>query len=667
MQNRFLLQVAFHLSSLIFWKAQDVIGYGHSCLRWSTAEDGQMRVTFLQEDTTGVRSLYLTLWSDTRLSACEVNTDPFVTERYRALCDSSSTQQGEEVAQRFNISTVLAPGALCANIAFSAPKYGRRFKRNGTEGKARKKRAWTLPGTLWCGKGSKAVGYEQLGMFENADRCCREHDHCPHIIHAFTVNYGVFNPNFYVVSHCDCDQRFRQCLLDMNDTISHMVGYSFFSILRIPCFELKQQRRCTEMYWWGTCKTAKKAPYAIFKSPLPYNTSDASRKYEENTDSNKSTSEEQHVTERKSPKSERRCSSRDPPRGDSFHRGTKGKGCKRPQKLSTLAPSQISTTSKTHTTTLSMKTGLLNPSKNSTLMTNKKRVGKKKSSRKGLLAYTTGSQVPPQVTSTTKTTQMPALHLHLPTAITAVTKAMKSHKIVPKPSRCCRSRTPVRGDPFWPHCKNCLQEVTTSHMTTVKPAITINGLPIKATTLRALQLKETTEPQTPKQDSVKRLWNTVTFSTPITTKLKRSGPLRKNGKPQKQLDSHLLQDNTSQDPMGSTIAQNTHAKKNLKQSNALHNMTDIQLLCGSLKHLDECKYKIPPLEKKYDLQNMESKTAYHCGCISRLAVQAESFKQPSVLSTLLMDFISQYCFKLPKDKKCHSRKRFYTLLFWRLH
>ena len=41
-----------------------------------------------------------------------------------------------------------------------------------------------------------------------------------------------------------------------------------------------------------------------------------------------------------------------------------------------------------------------------------------------------------------------------------------------------------------------------------------------------------------------------------------------------------------------------------------------------------------------------------------LAAQIESFKQLSSLSSLLMDFVSQYCFKLPKKKKHHSRKRF---------
>uniref|UniRef100_A0A3Q3LGA1 phospholipase A2 n=1 Tax=Mastacembelus armatus TaxID=205130 RepID=A0A3Q3LGA1_9TELE len=436
----FLLQAVFTWSWMILLGPRDVIGSGHPCLRWSVEDDGQVRVTFLQEDTNGVRSLYLSLWSaDMRLVACEVNTSPFVTESYATLCDRSESH-GQEISLWLNMSIVLDPNAPCARHAPSAPTIPRRSRRDGTEGKARKKRAWIFPGTLWCGKGSEAVRYEQLGMFENADRCCREHDHCLHIIPAFTVKYGVFNPNIYTVSHCDCDERFRQCLLGVNDTISTMVGYSFFNILQIPCFQLKQQRRCTEMYWWG------------------------------------------------------------------------GKGCKKHRKLSTVAPSQMSTVSRTNTTAPSVTTGLLSPSKSATVKTNQKKAGKKMRTRKGPLAYPARSHVPPQVTTdsylqtplTTKSTlslkQKPTLQLHLPTNITA----------------------------------------------------------------------------------------------------------------------HL---------------------------------------CGSLKHLDECKYKIPPLERKYNLQNVESKTAYHCDCTSRLA-ESKSFKQPSVLPTLLMDFVSQFCFKLPKEKKCHRRKRF---------
>uniref|UniRef100_A0A4W6G3Z8 phospholipase A2 n=1 Tax=Lates calcarifer TaxID=8187 RepID=A0A4W6G3Z8_LATCA len=396
-----LLQVFFALSSLILSKAQDVMGSGHSCFRASPAGDGQTRVTFLREDAAGARSLYLTLWSeDMRLVTCEVNGNPLATERYRTLCDRSGAQ-GREITQRFNISGVLAaPDAPCAPVSSSA------FTR--PEGRTRRKRAWILPGTLWCGRGSGAVKYEQLGMFEDTDRCCREHDHCSHIIPAFTVNYGVFNRNFYAVSHCDCDQRFRQCLLEVNDTISSMVGYSFFNILQIPCFELKRQRQCTEMYWWGI-------------------------------------------------------------------------------------------------TTPQMNTGRLKASKSRAMKSNKKGIGKKKSTRRGLSPNPTQrSQIPPQVPansylqalstaqSSSPLTQRKKPQSNLATAITAMTKTIKSHNKVPKRSRCCGSRMPVKGDAFWTHCKSCL------------------------------------------------------------------------------------------------------------------------------KHLDECKYQIPPLEKKYNLHNMESKTAYHCNCTNFL-------------------------------------------------
>ncbi|XP_056232867.1 group 3 secretory phospholipase A2-like isoform X1 [Seriola aureovittata] len=656
MQSRVLQQVIFSLSWLILSKAQDVIGSGLSCLRYSPADaHGQTRITFLREDAAGARSLYLTLWSeDMRLLTCEVTSSPLATERYRTLCDRSGTQS-QEITRRLNISVLSAPDAPCALVSSSAPKFPRRTRRDGTEGKARRKRAWILPGTLWCGKGNEAVRYEQLGMFEDADRCCREHDHCLHIIPAFTVNYGVFNPNLYTVSHCDCDQRFRRCLQDVNDTVSSMVGYSFFNILRVPCFELKTQRRCTQIYWWGMCKVAKQAPYAVFKNPLPYNTSDVANKYLNNTRSNKLTSEvtKSHVIGpcRKSQKSEHRCGSRDPPRQDTFYRrGTKGKGCKTHCKLSTVAPPQMPSLSQAHTTTPSMITGLLNPSKSKASMSNKNIFGKEKRTRERLLAYPTQrSQVPPQVTinsypQPSSTTQsMPPLtqSQNHSTAISTATKTRKSHRKAPKQS-CCGSRMPVREFP--PRCKSGLEQATRSHLTIVRAATTTNGLLVKVTT------------ETSGQDTLKRLWNTATFATPITTKLKTAASLHEDGKPQKEINSRLLENKTGQEPMGSTIAQSTKEERILKQSNALRNMTDNQLLCGSFKHLDECKYQIPPLQKKYDLQNMESKTAYHCGCTSRLAVQIKSFKQPSVLPTLVMDFVSHYCFRMPKDKKCHRRK-----------
>ncbi|MED6239148.1 hypothetical protein ATANTOWER_002587, partial [Ataeniobius toweri] len=102
-----------------------------------------------------------------------------------------------------------------------------------------------------------------------------------------------------------------------------------------------------------------------------------------------------------------------------------------------------------------------------------------------------------------------------------------------------------------------------------------------------------------------------------------------------------------QQPLGHTTPLMIHANNSLVKND----MTDNEVRCQSLKHLDDCKYKIPPLEKKYNLTNMESKTAYHCDCTSRLAVWIKSLKEPSPPHSLMVEFVSQDCFTLSKEKK----------------
>ena len=76
------------------------------------------------------------------------------------------------------------------------------------EEKHRVKRAMLIyPGTNWCGAGSVAQGYNDLGLNINTDKCCREHDHCPYTIPSFGSNYNIFNYRFHTISHCGCDQR----------------------------------------------------------------------------------------------------------------------------------------------------------------------------------------------------------------------------------------------------------------------------------------------------------------------------------------------------------------------------------------------------------------------------------------------------------------------------
>ncbi|CAJ1067932.1 group 3 secretory phospholipase A2-like [Xyrichtys novacula] len=621
-------QLLLFFSSLIFSKVQDVMGSGLSCVRSSPAGDGRTRVSFLREDSAGARSLYLSLWSeDAQLLTCDVNQSPLVTGNYRSLCDRSGTRE-EELSRRFDISALLAPESPCARGSSSGAKFSKRARGDGTAVRSRKRRGMTFPGTLWCGTGSAAAGFDELGMFESADRCCREHDHCKHNIPAFTMNYGVFNSKFYTVSHCDCDQRFRQCLLKVNDTISSMVGYSFFNVIQVPCFELKPQKRCTKMYWWGLCKSANVAPYAVFKSPLPYNSSDPANKHADNTNREKVTRTEKNQATKspkaistKSPKSDQRCS--DPPRGDTFQHKRKGKGCRGRQRGSTVAP----VTTKVNTTSPERKT---HPSKNSTAVSNQKRAGKKKSSRQRLSANTDRVTTNPFLQTTQRTpssTQNPAFHTHAPTA---ATKTNTSRTKSQKPGLCCGLRTPLRGDAFQPRCKKCAKHQTASQTTTAAPSETTPRLPENQ------RLTKTTEGA--KEDTSRR---------PLSR-----GPSSKTNESEtlKMKTSHWIQKKTNQESMNQTTALNTPVMTNL---------TDPYLLCASLKHLDDCRYKIAPQENKFDLQNTETKTAYHCDCTSRLALHIQTFSQPGVLLSLLKDFVSPDCFRLPEKKKkekCHNQK-----------
>lgn len=165
MRRQCTLQVFFVLSLHVLSKAHYVIGSGPSCLRSSPAGLGQTRVTFLREDATGVRFLYVSLWSeDARPVTCQVNTNPTVTDRYFSVCNRSGGQ-GREIRRKFNTSMLLSPGSPCKLASSGVPEFiFKRARRDATEGKVvRRKRAWIFPGTLWCGTGSKADEYEQLG------------------------------------------------------------------------------------------------------------------------------------------------------------------------------------------------------------------------------------------------------------------------------------------------------------------------------------------------------------------------------------------------------------------------------------------------------------------------------------------------------------------------
>ncbi|TSW08318.1 RILP-like protein 2 [Bagarius yarrelli] len=216
---------------------------------------GRSQCTFLRRSSVSVL-FYWTLWTaDHRVEECSISKEPSLIQNYITVCHEEGTWNLQKItSMRFNITLLLDPGSPCEFRPVALGNFRRYFNTNYHVNSGfiiRQKRAWILPGTLWCGHGSRADKYEQLGMFARVDRCCREHDHCDHIIRPFTVNFGIFNPTLFTISHCNCDHRFKQCLLDINDTVSNLVGYTFFNLLKPHCFELIQKRRCTKMNWIG--------------------------------------------------------------------------------------------------------------------------------------------------------------------------------------------------------------------------------------------------------------------------------------------------------------------------------------------------------------------------------------------------------------------------------
>ncbi|XP_061576388.1 uncharacterized protein proca1 [Cololabis saira] len=138
------------------------------------------------------------------------------------------------------------------------------------KGLKRSKRGFTYPGTLWCGAGNMADDYSQLGEFGDTDSCCRTHDHCPHVIHAFSSNYGYTNFKWHALCHCDCDNELKSCLRKVNDTASRVMGQAFFNVLGVPCFDFDYEEQCVERHWYGLCKKYEKLPIAVLRDSVPY-------------------------------------------------------------------------------------------------------------------------------------------------------------------------------------------------------------------------------------------------------------------------------------------------------------------------------------------------------------------------------------------------------------
>lgn len=89
-------------------------------------------------------------------------------------------------------------------------------------------------GTKWCGPGSTASSYDDLGSQKEVDMCCRTHDNCDNIP-AGETKYNLTNNDYFTRLNCDCDREFRNCLRNINSTVSNAVGRVYFT-LRGKCY-----------------------------------------------------------------------------------------------------------------------------------------------------------------------------------------------------------------------------------------------------------------------------------------------------------------------------------------------------------------------------------------------------------------------------------------------
>ncbi|XP_022595537.1 group 3 secretory phospholipase A2-like [Seriola dumerili] len=264
---------------------------------WSKVlSNGEVHYSFLRRGSPSVR-LYHSAWSgqERALLSCAWSDDAAVIHNYFSLCLERAHEFSDEPDENFDVESMIGGEEQCVSLASPGPggselggrtgkkPMRRRRRRNSvaqnsqgqderSEVKIHKrvKRGFIVPGTLWCGSGNKAPSYADLGVFAETDSCCREHDQCKYTILSFQSEFGVFNSNIFTMSHCDCDNKFHSCLMEANDSIADVVGYTFFNLLKMHCFEFSHRLQCTERNWFGMCKETKMALYADVHPPTLY-------------------------------------------------------------------------------------------------------------------------------------------------------------------------------------------------------------------------------------------------------------------------------------------------------------------------------------------------------------------------------------------------------------
>lgn len=143
------------------------------------SEHGSYQVSFLSHSPDALASplFYWSRWtSEKRLEDCFTFGDRTLVARYLSLCreDSAYDKEGK-FPFPFNLSALVENGSLCERKSFNFildKGDVNRGQQMDSRAKSRSKRAWVLPGTLWCGRGTRANNYEQLGRSASLSCYC---------------------------------------------------------------------------------------------------------------------------------------------------------------------------------------------------------------------------------------------------------------------------------------------------------------------------------------------------------------------------------------------------------------------------------------------------------------------------------------------------------------
>uniref|UniRef100_A0A8B9H0N0 phospholipase A2 n=1 Tax=Astyanax mexicanus TaxID=7994 RepID=A0A8B9H0N0_ASTMX len=291
-----LVLLLLNFSAATHFQTQPSNSSSTFCFWTKSISNGRTSYMFLHRthSRSGETSLVLfdSIWTkDNTLVDCVTSSNQVVTKSYVSQCwEPGATIFSRIPDERFNVSKLVDPAGPCEGTVgrLAHPRQSVRRRSRDLESvdrqdgetlsgessgqkSRRSKRAWIVPGTLWCGAGHSALDFTELGLYVNTDMCCREHDHCKDSITSFGFNYGVLNTNIFTLSHCDCDKKFQQCLHKANDSMANVVGYGYFNVLKMRCFEFAERMECAERTWWGMCKFHQMAKYALVRDATYYN------------------------------------------------------------------------------------------------------------------------------------------------------------------------------------------------------------------------------------------------------------------------------------------------------------------------------------------------------------------------------------------------------------